>query len=135
VRDDAVDLLPRFGDDARWLEQHGCLAQLLRHCHREALAQREAFAGESVRALDAALGKLAVLAHIPLASRAAQAWRGIRPPDDSDHELSRLEARACGSFQHLTERFMAEHEAAISGRWAAVTTIDDLVIGSAQADR
>ena len=94
ARGDAVDLLPRLGEDARRLGEHAEVAELVRDRDSEVLLDGHELGAVAVEPLDAALGVLAVAAHVPLALGAAGARDGVGPADDARHELALLETSA-----------------------------------------
>ena len=67
-----------------------------RDLHRVLGLDAPALGHEAVDLLDAALGVLAVAAHVPLADGAVRARHGVRPPDDADDQVPFLERAAPG---------------------------------------
>ena len=85
--------------------------------------------------LDAALGVLAVAAHVPLADRAVRARHGVGPADDPDDEVARLQPSGGTRVDDATERLVPEDETRRARRRPAVLALGDLDVGPADADR
>ena len=85
--------------------------------------------------LDAALGVLAVPAHVPLAHRAVGAGHGVGTADDADDEVALLQRAARARVDHPAERLVPEHEARLALGGPAVLALHDLDVGPADADR
>jgi hypothetical protein len=89
---------------------------------------------ESVDLLDAALGVLAVAAHVPFAYRATGAGHGVGAADDADHEIALPKRAARARVDHPAQGFVPEHEARLALRSPAVLALHDLDVGPAYAD-
>jgi hypothetical protein len=89
----------------------------------------------AVQFLDAVLGVLAVVAHVPFAGRTGHAWNGIGMAHDPDHQIVAPEVTARRRLDDLAERFMAENEPLLAGRRRAVFAVDDFAVGAADAER
>jgi hypothetical protein len=98
---DAIDLLPRFRQHARRLEQHAAELQRCIDAHYAIGLDREALRAESMQLLDAVLRVPSVSAHIPFAERAARARHRVGAAHDTDHEISLREARALRRAHHF----------------------------------
>ena len=88
----------------------------------------------AVDLFDAALGVLAVAAHVPLAHRAVRAWDGVGAADDADHEIALREPTGRAWVHHAAERFMAQHQARLAGRRPAVLPFHDFHVGPTDPD-
>ena len=89
---------------------------------------------EPVDLLDAALGVLAVPAHVPLSHRAVRTGHRIGTPDDADDKVTLFEPAARARVHHPAEGFVAEHEACLARRGPTVLPLHDLDIGPADPD-
>ena len=89
-----LDVLPGLGDDAGRLQQHAERFQLRVELDREIRLDAELFGAVAVARLDAALGVLAIAAHVPFADGAGRARHRIGPAHDADHQIAALEAAA-----------------------------------------
>ena len=132
---DRAHLLPRLGDDGRGLEQHAEQAERWVDLHRVLGLDPPALGHEPVDLLDAALGVLAVAAHVPLAHRAVGARHGVGPPDDADHEIALLERAVRARVHHAAQGLVPEHQARLAARRPPVLALHDLDVGPADADR
>ena len=131
---DRDDLLPRLGDDGRRLEQHAQESERRSTFMAYSGSIRQRSDMKPSICLDAALGVLAVPAHVPLAHRAVGAGHGVGAADDADHQVAFLQPAARARVDHPAEGFVAEHEARLAGRRPAVLALDDLDVGAADAD-
>jgi len=132
---DPLDLLPGLGDHAGRLQKNAMVLEGRINLEDEIRLDAELLAAVTVALLDAALGVLAVAAHIPFANGAGGARHRIGPPHDANHQIARRNAAAIRRLFDAAERFMADDEALMSGRRPAIMAIDDLVIGAANAER
>ena len=132
---DGLHLFPRLGHDGGGLEQHAQQPERAVHLHRVFGLDPPALGHETVDLLDAALGVLAIPAHVPLADRAVGAGHGIRAPDDARDEVAFLESAARARVQHAAKRFVTEHEARLTWRGPAVLALHNLDVGAADPDR
>jgi hypothetical protein len=132
---DRADLLPRFGDDCGGFEQHAQEAERAVDFHRVLRLDPPALGHEAVDLLDAALGVLAVAAHVPLPHRTVGAGDGVGAPDDAHHEIALLQSSCEPGVEHAAQRLVAENQAGLAGRGPAVLPLDDLGVGAADADR
>jgi hypothetical protein len=85
-----------------------------------------------VEPLDAALGVLAVPAHVPLAPGAAGTRDGIGAPYDPGHQLAGVEAGSC--LANPRQQLVSEHQPLLSVRWLAVSAVEDLAVGAADPE-
>ena len=131
---DTLDPVPRLGDDARRLEQHGVGAKRRIDAHGEIRIEPEPLGAIAVALLDAALGVEAVLAHVPFADGAIGARHGIGAAHDADHEITRGKARALARVLDPAEQFVADDEPLAALGRGAVIAAHDLAIGAAHAD-
>src|SRR5262249_18342908 len=81
---DPLDVLPRFGDDARRLHEHREQAERLVDRNDELRIEAIVLGAESIEGLDAMFGKKAVPAHVPLTNGAVLTRNWIRVSDDAD---------------------------------------------------
>ena len=132
---DHAHLLPRLRDDGRGLEQHAEQAERWIDLHDVLGLDPPPLGHEPVDLLDAALGVLAVPAHVPLAHRAVRTRHGVGPPDDADHQIALLERGVRAWVHDPAQRLVPEHEARLALRRPAVLALDDLDVGPAHADR
>src|SRR5919204_177388 len=101
---DALDVLPRLGEDARGLEQHCGEAERRVHLDGELGLVAPALGSKAVGLLDATLGIAAVPAHVPLAERAVHARHGVRMAHDADHDVAGAKAALGGRLDDAAER-------------------------------
>jgi hypothetical protein len=127
-------VIPGLGHDAGRLEQDCALAELRVDRDHELRLRAVTLGGEAVQALDAVLGVAAVLAHVPLAARAARARHGIRVAHDRAYRVALGHPGIGWRLEHAAERLVAEDEALLSGRRCAVLAAQDLPIRAAHAD-
>ena len=78
--------------------------------HRVLGLDPPALGHEAVDLLDAALGVLAVAAHVPLADGAVRARDGVGPAHDADDQVALLQAAARAGVDDPAERLVAEHQ-------------------------
>ena len=92
---DALDVVPRLGEDARRLQQHAEQRRAPDRPSPRSPARTGSARRRSRRScLDAALGVSAVAAHVPFAGGAGDAGHRIGPPHDADHMVAGGEAAA-----------------------------------------
>jgi hypothetical protein len=132
---DREDVLPGLDDDGRGLEQHTQEAERAVDLDGVLGLDPPEPGHEAVDLLDAALGVLAVAAHVPLSDGAVGAGHGVGAPDDAGHEISLPERAARARVHDPAERFVPEHEARLARRRPAVLALGDFDVGSAYADR
>ena len=113
---DQAHLLPRLGDDGGRLEEHAEQAERAVHLHRVLRLDAPPLGHEAVDLLDAALGVLAVAAHVPFADGAIGARHGIRPADDADDEVPLPQRAAPAWIEDPAQRLVPEHQAGLAGR-------------------
>ena len=128
------DLLPRLRHDGRGFQQHAEQAERRVDLHRVLGLDPPALRHEAVDLLDAALGVLAVAAHVPLANRAVRARHGVGAPDDADDQVAFAERAGRTRIDDAAERLVAEHQPRLARRRPAVLAFDDLDVGPAHAD-
>jgi hypothetical protein len=85
---DERHLLPRLGHDRGGLEQHAEQPEPRVHLDCVLGLDPPALGHEAVDLLDAALGVLAVPAHVPLAHRAVRTGNRVRAADDAHYEIA-----------------------------------------------
>ena len=74
------------------------------------MSQLNTLCGKAVALLDAALGVLAVAAHVPLADGAVGARHRVGPADDADDQVAALQVRVGGRFEDAAERLVPEDQ-------------------------
>ncbi len=84
-------MFPSLGDNRRWLKQHAEDPQGRVNLDRIFGFNPPALGHITVNLFDAALGVLAVPAHVPLAHRTIGAGNRIGTADDAHHKISLLE--------------------------------------------
>ena len=107
---DALDVVPRLGDDAGRLQQNAELAERRVDLDGEARLDAKALGAEAVQALDAAFGVAAVAAHVPFAGGAGGAGHRVGPPHDADDVVAGGEAAAGRRRDRPRRGFMAENQ-------------------------
>jgi hypothetical protein len=128
-------VLPGLGEHARRLEQHARGAEARIDLHQETRRGAPALGGEPVGLLDAALGVATVATHVPFAERAIQARHRVGMSHDADDHVADAEAAVRGRIHDTAERFVAEHQPLVAGASFTVSTVDQLAVGPAHADR
>src|SRR5665213_1015579 len=88
ARADPLDLLPGLGDHAGRLQQHAMVLERRIDLDDEIRLDAELLATVTVALLDAALGVLAVAAHVPFADSAGRTRHRIGPPPVSYTHLT-----------------------------------------------
>ena len=131
---DRVDLLPGLRDDGRGFQQHAEQAERRVDLHRVLGLDPPALRHEAVDFLDAALGVLAVAAHVPFTDRAVRARHRVGAPDDADDQVALAERAGRTRVDDAAERLVAEHKPRLARRCPAVLAFDDLDVGPAHAD-
>src|SRR6185503_14501260 len=131
----AAHMLPGLGNNAGRLHQHAEHAERWVELDQEVRFDAEILRAVAVTFLDAALGVLAVAAHVPDAGGAGWARHGIWSAHDAGDEVARLEAGARRRFLHPAERFMTEDQALLARRGSTVVATDDLAVSAADAER
>ena len=129
-----MDLLPGLRDDGRGFQQHAEQAERRVDLHRVLGLDPPALRHEAVDLLDAALGVLAVAAHVPFADRAVRARHRVGTPDDADDQVALAERAGRTRVDDAAERLVAEHKPRLARRRPAVLAFDDLDVGPAHAD-
>ncbi len=128
-----LDVLPGLGHHGGGLHQHAELAQRGVDLDRVVGLDDPLLAAVAVQLLDAALGVLAVAAHVELAPGAGAAGHGVGPADHAHHQVAGGEARSpSGACEHPPERLVAEDHAARSGGPAVLPGVQ-LPVGPADA--
>src|SRR3974377_621888 len=107
---DGRDLLPRFRDDRRRLRGHAGEPAGPVHLDPVLGLDPPALRHEAVDLLDAALGVLAVPAHVPLADRAVRTRDGIGASHDADDEIALLQRGGRAGIEDAAERLGPEGE-------------------------
>src|SRR5437868_12405175 len=100
---DPLRMLPRFGDDARRLEQHAELAERGLDLHCECGVDAPPLGAESIQLLDAMLLVATVATHIPFAGGAVHAGHRIGLTDDADDQVALDEPTARRRVFHATQ--------------------------------
>ena len=97
--------------------------------------EAELFGTIAVALLDAALGILAVAAHVPFAGGTSGTRHGIGAAHDADHEIAGRKAGIGGRLLDAAEQFMANDETLSPRRGPAIVAFDDFAVGTANAER
>src|SRR6187431_2639498 len=126
---DRLDLFPGLRDNGRGFQQHAKQAERRVDLHRVLGLDPPALRHEAVDFLDAALGVLAVAAHVPFTNRAVRARHRVGPPDDADDQVALAERAGRARVNDTAERLVAEHQPRLAGWCPAVLAFDDLDIG------
>src|SRR5688572_26083979 len=130
---DREDLLPGLRDDGRGLHQHAEQAEGRVDLHRVLRLDSPALRHEAIDFLDAALGVLAVAAHVPFTDRAVWAGHGVGAADDADDQVTYAKRAGQTRLDDAAERLVAEYKPRLSRRCPAVLALDDLDVGAADA--
>ena len=96
-------MFPRLGDNSRWLKQHTEESQGRVNLDRVFGFNPPVLGHITVNLFNAALGVLAVPAHVPLAHRTIGAGNRIGSADDAYHNIALLEPACRARVHHAAE--------------------------------
>jgi hypothetical protein len=127
-------MLPGLGDDRGGLHQHANYSQGRVNLDGVFGLDSPVLRHVTVDLLDAALGVLAVAAHVPFTHRAIRTGNRIGAADDTHYQIALLESARRPRVQDAAQGFMAEHQALLPGRGPAVLAVRNLDVSAANAD-
>ena len=131
---DAVDVVPRRGDDRRRLHQHAHPLEPGIELDGVVGLDRPLLGREPVDLLDAVLGVAAVTAHVELAAPAGRARFGVRTAHHADDEVALGEPTVVRCLTDAPERLVPQDQPLAPWWRPAVPAGGDLAVRAAHAE-